>query len=154
MAFIIDIRRQAVMQHLMFKAMFELSKDRADFLSMLFAKPRPEGSGRHDADSEDVGRVLRGADQTGMLATTVHDRVVQHLVKTHKFTFTADEQAQLDDVIASFVQFGPGIATRGTATGGGGGGSNLTFADLTGWSTDRDGPPAELSVDGRARSRS
>src|SRR5262245_45841166 len=28
MAFVIDIRRQAVVQHLMFKAVFELSKDR------------------------------------------------------------------------------------------------------------------------------
>src|SRR5690606_29522322 len=43
MAFIIDIRRQAVMQHLMFKAMFELSNDRADFIAMLFGKPRPAG---------------------------------------------------------------------------------------------------------------
>src|SRR5215470_771621 len=43
MAFIVDIRRQAVMQHLMFKAMFEMAKDRAEFVSLLFAKPRPAG---------------------------------------------------------------------------------------------------------------
>src|SRR6185436_11723236 len=43
MAFVIDIRRQAVVQHLMFKAMFELAKDRADFLSLLFSRPRPQG---------------------------------------------------------------------------------------------------------------
>jgi len=138
MAFIIDIRRQAVMQHLMFKAMFELSKDRADFLSMLFARQRPEGL---DATTpiqkmwEAYFRVLTDRD----LAAKTRDRVVDHLVKTHKFTFTADEQAQLDYVIGSFIQFGPAIATRGTATGGGGGGSNLTFADLTGWSTDYTG---------------
>ena len=41
MAFIVDIRRQAVMQHLMFKAVFELAKDRADFIALLFSKPRP-----------------------------------------------------------------------------------------------------------------
>ena len=41
MAFVVDIRRQAAIQHLMFKAVFELSKDRADFISMLFAKPKP-----------------------------------------------------------------------------------------------------------------
>ena len=46
MAFIVDIRRQAVMQHLMFKAMFELSPDRADFISLLFSKPRPAGLDR------------------------------------------------------------------------------------------------------------
>ena len=43
MAFIVDIRRQAIVQHLMFKAMFELAADRADFISILFAKPRPSG---------------------------------------------------------------------------------------------------------------
>jgi hypothetical protein len=43
MAFIVDIRRQAVMQHLMFKAVFEMAADRADFISLLFSKPRPPG---------------------------------------------------------------------------------------------------------------
>src|SRR5215471_12627620 len=37
LAFIIDIRRQAVMQHLMYKAMFEMAPDRGDFVSLLFA---------------------------------------------------------------------------------------------------------------------
>jgi len=40
----LDIRRQAAIQHLMFKAMFELSKDRADFISLLFARPRANTS--------------------------------------------------------------------------------------------------------------
>src|SRR5262245_29438513 len=38
-AFIIDIRRQAVIQHLMFKALFHLADNRAEFLSRLFSKP-------------------------------------------------------------------------------------------------------------------
>src|SRR6187549_3933227 len=43
MAVIFDIRRGNLDLQLMYKAMFELSKDRADFVSMLFAKPRPSG---------------------------------------------------------------------------------------------------------------
>ena len=43
MAFVVDIRRQAVMQHLMFKAIFEMAPDRADFIATLFSKPRPTG---------------------------------------------------------------------------------------------------------------
>src|SRR4029077_4334247 len=43
MAFVVDIRRQAMLQHLMFKAVFELAKDRAEFISLLFSKPRPAG---------------------------------------------------------------------------------------------------------------
>jgi hypothetical protein len=38
MAFIVDIRRQAVMQHMLFKAIFELATDRADFITLLFSK--------------------------------------------------------------------------------------------------------------------
>ncbi|PYV13309.1 MAG: hypothetical protein DMG07_14910 [Acidobacteria bacterium] len=38
-AFIVDIRRQAMIQHLMFKALFQLSDTRAQFLSRLFSKP-------------------------------------------------------------------------------------------------------------------
>src|ERR1041385_8620113 len=48
MAIIFDIRRGNLDIQLMYKALFELSKDRADFLSMLFSKPRPAGLGRSE----------------------------------------------------------------------------------------------------------
>src|SRR5512136_2779058 len=38
-AFIVDIRRQAVIQQLMYKAIFHLAKHRIEFLSYLFSKP-------------------------------------------------------------------------------------------------------------------
>ena len=43
MAFIVDIRRGNLLQHLMYKAIIELSADRAEFVSRLFSKPRPAG---------------------------------------------------------------------------------------------------------------
>ena len=43
MAIIFDIRRGNLLLQLMYKAIFELSKDRADFVSMLFSRPRPQG---------------------------------------------------------------------------------------------------------------
>ena len=42
-AFITDIRRGNLHMHLMYKALFELSDSRADFLSRLFTKKRPAG---------------------------------------------------------------------------------------------------------------
>src|SRR6516165_10504166 len=42
-AIIFDIRRGNLDLQLMYKAIFELSKDRADFISMLFSKRRPGG---------------------------------------------------------------------------------------------------------------
>src|ERR1051325_6352441 len=43
MAFIIDIRRGNLHEHLLYKALFEMSSDRADFLSRLFSRKRPAG---------------------------------------------------------------------------------------------------------------
>src|SRR3954468_2120657 len=45
MAIIFDIRRQNAMQHLMYKALIETSSDRAEFLSRLFSRKRPENIG-------------------------------------------------------------------------------------------------------------
>src|SRR2546423_926865 len=41
-AFIVDIRRAALIQHLMYKAVFHLSPDRTQFLSRLLSKPLPK----------------------------------------------------------------------------------------------------------------
>src|SRR5262245_38235016 len=43
MAFIFDIRRQNMIEHLMYKAIFEMSSDRVDFLSRLFSRRAPAG---------------------------------------------------------------------------------------------------------------
>src|SRR3954465_8324609 len=43
MAVIFDIRRQNMIEHLMYKALIEMSPDRAEFLSKLFARKRPAG---------------------------------------------------------------------------------------------------------------
>src|SRR5256712_7392232 len=40
-AFILDIRRQNMIEHLMYKALIELSSDRAEFLARLVSRPRP-----------------------------------------------------------------------------------------------------------------
>jgi hypothetical protein len=139
MAFVIDIRRQAVMQHLMFKAMFEMSKDRADFISMLFAKPRPGGLDENTTIQKMWETYFSEATEPAF-ADKTKARVVERLTKTHQFTLNDDEKWQLNSVVDAFVQFGPAITTRGSAGRGGGGGS-LGFADLTGWSVDPAGVP-------------
>jgi hypothetical protein len=141
MAFVVDIRRQAVMQHMMFKAVFELAKDRADFIALLFSKPRPA-----DLDGttpiQRIWNAYAAVPTDHELASKNAVRIVDHLTRTHRFTFTAAEFTQLEAVRAAFVLFGPDISTRGWGgvrrAGGGGGG---TFADLTGWAYDDAGEP-------------
>src|SRR6185295_10145972 len=43
MAIIVDIRHGNLDVHLMYKALFELSKDRAEFVGRLFSRKRPDG---------------------------------------------------------------------------------------------------------------
>src|SRR5215510_4488210 len=52
LAIIFDIRRQNTMQHLMYKALIEMSSDRADFLSRLFSRKRPENLGPQSTADE------------------------------------------------------------------------------------------------------
>jgi hypothetical protein len=145
MAFVVDIRRQAVMQHLMFKAVFELANDRADFIALLFSKPRP-------ADLDVTTPIQRIWDAYAAvptdreLASRNANRIVNHLTRTHGFTFTAAESAQLETVRAAFVRYGPDISTRGWAGVALAGTWRMrmrggTFAGLTGSAYDDDGEP-------------
>ncbi len=135
MAFIVDIRRQAVVQHLMFKAFFELAKDRADFISLVFAKPRPAGLDT-STSIQAMWEAYRNVATDSALANRTYARVTKQLFETHGFTFTEDERETLKYVFDAFYGYGPSIATRGATNGRGG-----DFAELTGYSTDRTGQP-------------
>ena len=139
MAFIVDIRRQAVVQHLMFKAIFEMAKDRADFLSLLFSTPRPASLGA-STPIEKIWEAFLATDRDITVKPKTYARIVTHLTKTHGFSLTDEELAQLSSVFEAFSLHGPGISTRGSL-GGGSGGNGATFADLTGFSYDASGRP-------------
>lgn len=132
MAFIVDIRRQAAMQHLMFKALFEMSKDRAEFISQLFSKPRPAGLDS-TTTIQKMWDAFYAVRTDSVLGNRTWTRIIERLTKTHGFTFTADESNKLKAVYDAFYYFGPAITTRGSNSGRGG--SN-TLVDLTGYSTD------------------
>src|SRR5262245_11794136 len=52
MVFIIDIRRGNLDLQLMYKALFEISKDRAEFVSRLFSRKQPAGIGPNSTVEE------------------------------------------------------------------------------------------------------
>src|SRR5262249_36858140 len=112
MAFIVDIRRQAVMQHLMYKAMFEMSKDRADFIAMLFSLPRPAG-----IDSTASIASIWTAFAPVSADSAMHERdkkaILDNLIKTHGFTLTDEEVGYLTYVYDTFFATGPSITSGG-----------------------------------------
>jgi hypothetical protein len=125
------------MQHLMFKAMFEMANDRADFISILFGKPRPPGIDS-STSIQNIWEAYRTVRTDSALAAKNYNAVVDRLTKTHGFSFTEDESDKLKAVFYAFYAYGPAITTRG-AGGGGFGGRSYDFSDLTGFATDAAG---------------
>ena len=139
MAFIIDIRRQAVMQHLMYKALFEMAADRADFISLMFSKRRPPGLDS-STTIQNIWQAYWHVPSDSAMWRATYARMVELLTRTHGFRFTEDETEQLKWVFDNFFAYGPSITTR-AGSGGGGGVNQTTFADLTGYSNDASGTP-------------
>ena len=117
-AFIVDIRHQNAMQHLMYKALIELSADRADFLSRLFSKPRPAG-----LDSTSSAMALFQAIGPGFPDSASYrrnlDAIKNRLVKVHGFALNDEELRSLEYVYSAFYTAGPSLTYN---FGGGGGG--------------------------------
>ncbi len=71
LAFIFDIRRGNLHEQLLYKALFEMSSDRADFLSKLWSRARPAGArrliDRRAADGSVSRRRARPDDLRGQL---------------------------------------------------------------------------------------
>src|SRR6516164_9577035 len=77
-AFIVDIRRQNMLEHLLYKALFESATGRSDFVSRLFSrKPSPEPSGNVSAAELFKSFSAEKCDRSLMADTA--DRVIDRL---------------------------------------------------------------------------
>jgi len=129
MAFIIDIRRQNMLELMMYRAFFELSPDRADFLSHLFARKRPA---RLDAKStaEELFASYDGAQADPLLFKKYLDDAKDLLVKQHKFALSAQDLENIGYVYRVFMESGPDLDYQATGGFGGGGGGSPTYGEL------------------------
>jgi hypothetical protein len=107
-AFIFDIRRQNMLTHLMYKAITEQSSDRADFLSRLFARPRPAG-----LDTASSAETLFGAYQAVARDTLAARKnlasIRERLTKHHGFALSDEDLSTIAYVYAAFVDAGPDL---------------------------------------------
>jgi len=70
-AFIVDIRRQNFLEHLLFKALFHYSRNRAEYLAMLLGRPIDERRAlREDASVDELVRYFEAAEPS----TAFHHR--------------------------------------------------------------------------------
>lgn len=107
-AFIVDIRRENLDLQLLYKALFELAGDRADFVSRLFSRPRPPGL-REEADADELFSAYdRVSADAGLFAAT-RDDVERRLVQLHGFPLAAADLRWIEHALSAFRDDGPDI---------------------------------------------
>lgn len=119
--FIVDIRRQNLLQHLWYKAVFELSPTRAEFLARLFARPlasRAAPSTTWSADSL-IARLDRTPMDTAYFHRT-YAEVEAHLGRVRGIPLDSADRATLHYIDGVFANSGPDLNySSGSGVGGG-----------------------------------
>ena len=109
LAFITDIRRENLHLHLMYKALFELSADRAEFVSRLFSKPRPAGLTKASSVDDIMNAYWNVPTADEPLYAANLDAIQKHLTVTRGLPLP---QADLDGVATvyrAFYFYGPSM---------------------------------------------
>jgi hypothetical protein len=107
-AFIIDIRRQNMLLHLVYKALFELADNRKEFLSRLFSRPVPKtlpGA----FTTEQLFDAFENTSSNSDFAKENLDLILQRLRDRHHFDLSADDSKTIEFVYNAFVTGGPEI---------------------------------------------
>jgi len=120
MAFVLDIRRQNMLELLLYKALFELSPTRADFVSRLFSRKRPPGLD----DKTSAGALFAAYEKVTSDAGLYLENLgaVKNSFKTHGYALSNEDIARIEFVYQVFFRGGPAInysfasATPATST--------------------------------------
>jgi len=104
-AFVLDIRRQNMLELLMYKALFEISPDRLEFISRLFSRRKPEGL-PPNAPAE---QILKAFDQMKGDSDLYKETLKSILdrLKQHGFKPVGDDEQKIDYVFNVFLRGGP-----------------------------------------------
>jgi len=105
-AFIVDIRHQNAMQHLMFKALLEMSATRAEFLARLFARAPLTGVDTAASVAALFDALARQPPDSARHRDNMR-AIVDRLTRVHGFALTEAEQASLGCVYGAFFGQGP-----------------------------------------------
>jgi hypothetical protein len=109
MAFIIDIRHGNFDVQLLYKALFELSKDRADFVSRLFSRKRPGGLTPQSSTTE-IFSAIQASTGSQELYQENLKAVEDLLMKKHGFPLSAGDREGITWALSNYYKFGPYIS--------------------------------------------
>ena len=105
-AFIFDVRRQNMLQLLMYKALFEMADNRADFVSLLFSRKRPAGLDGNTSVADLCQAVAAAKADPQVYAATLQ-AIKDRLVRQHRFALSADDQQKIEYIFNVFYRGGP-----------------------------------------------
>jgi hypothetical protein len=117
MAIIVDIRHGNLDVHLLYKALFELSTDRADFVSRLFSRKRPDGLNAQSTAAQifDAYATSNGSREFyEQNLKTVQDQ----LLKKHAFPLTDGDLEGIRWAFSNYYRFGPAISYNSSLSAG------------------------------------
>jgi hypothetical protein len=129
MAFIIDIRRGNLDLQLMYKALFEISSDRAEFVSRLFSRKRPDGL-TEDSTAADLFAAFKNVDRSQALHDETLSALQRQLVVIHRFALSENDWSEIVYALDAFSTFGSRINYLSTGTDSYGGSPLPSYADL------------------------
>ena len=131
MVFITDVRRGNLCMHLMYKAIFELSKDRADFVELLFTKKRPAGLTEKSTIAE-IANAFWDVRTSGEDVYKANlKRIQDHLTKTRALPLSADDLGGIEYIYYNFWWHGMWINYSSTSQNAGRGGNTMSqYGDL------------------------
>jgi hypothetical protein len=128
MAIITDIRRGNLQLHLMYKALFGLATDRADFVGLLFSKKRPASL----TAASTVDEIFTQYDSLPVSEAVYHEtwtRIVDHLTKApHTLPLGSDDIDGIKYVFDHFYNYGTAI--NYSSNQGGGRGQMASYESL------------------------
>jgi len=123
LAVIFDIRRGNLLVQLMYKAIFEIARDRADFVAMLFSRRRPSGLSA-DSTAAELFSAFSRVDADQALYTRNLQAIEDRLTKTHGFALSPRDRTGIADIYQAFfsrgyaIRYSPTYADLMTATDG------------------------------------
>jgi hypothetical protein len=142
--FIVDVRRGNTDLHLMYKALFELSRDRVDFVSRLLARPRPEGLTPTSTAGE-IFAAFAGVDPSERMLTTTLADIRHQLTTVHQFALTGDDLMRIEAIYRVF--FLAGTRIQYSPYGSFGGTTQPTYAELMAATDEAAEPHSFLASD-------
>jgi hypothetical protein len=112
MAFVVDIRRENMMEHLLYKSLFELATSREDFLSRLFSRRLPATT----SEITSIGTVVAefySIPEDPVFFEENWIAVRDNLIHTHGYRLSDADQASIEHIYRVLSTFGPATTYSG-----------------------------------------